>query len=64
VSGANVINQAGVYGTMGIADAANLPGSRTAAGGWVDATGHLWLFGGTGLDSAAAFGDLNDLWTF
>jgi len=49
---------------MGIADAANLPGSRTAAGGWVDATGHLWVFGGTGLDSAAAFGDLNDLWTF
>jgi N-acetylneuraminic acid mutarotase len=54
----------GVYGTMGVAAAGNVPGSRTSSVGWVDKTGNLWLFGGWGYDSAGTFGVLNDLWEY
>jgi N-acetylneuraminic acid mutarotase len=54
----------GVYGTLGKAAAGNLPGGRTNASGWADGRGHLWLFGGSGIDINNAFGDLNDLWEF
>jgi hypothetical protein len=40
------------------------PGSRQLSGGWVDGSGHLWMFGGQGFDSNGAQGDLNDLWRF
>ena len=36
----------GVYGTQGIADAANKPGSRYQSVTWTDTFGNLWLFGG------------------
>lgn len=56
---------AGVYGTQGTPAAANQPGGRFAAGGWSDASGNFWLFGGVGLDSAGTTaGDLNDLWVY
>lgn len=32
--------------------------------GWTDSSGILWLFGGSGYDSAGNFGYLNDLWAF
>lgn len=54
----------GVYGTLGVAAADNIPGSRTGAAGWTDANGNLWLFGGQGYDSAGQQGELNDLWEF
>lgn len=57
-------NQAGVYGTKGTPAPANVPGARGASVSWIDGSGNLWLFGGTGLDSAGAQGDLNDLWKF
>jgi hypothetical protein len=55
---------AGVYGTLGTASAANTPGGRQGAVTWADAAGHLWMFGGYGLDSANQAGYLNDLWEF
>jgi N-acetylneuraminic acid mutarotase len=64
VSGSNTINQTGSYGTRGTADASNVPGGRYGAISWLDSSGKLWLFGGWGLDSAGASGDLNDLWKF
>ncbi len=64
VSGSNVINQSGSYGTLGTASPTNAPGARYGAAGWVDDAGHFWLFGGTGYDSAGSLGWLNDLWTF
>jgi N-acetylneuraminic acid mutarotase len=54
----------GVYGTKGIAAAANLPGSREQASAWTDSNGSFWLFGGLGADSAGTYGLLNDLWKF
>jgi N-acetylneuraminic acid mutarotase len=64
VSGANTINGAGVYGTQGTAAAGNVPGARGPTATWTDGSGSLWLFGGTGYDSAGTVGPLNDLWKF
>ena len=63
VSGANVGNQLGSYGTQGVAAATNVPGARSGSVSWFDANGNLWLFGGEGYDSVY-IGELNDLWQF
>ena len=54
----------GVYGSLGIASATNVPGGRFSAQTWVDKSGNLWLFDGDGYDSTGAGGYLNDLWEF
>lgn len=54
--------QVGVYGTLGTPSAANIPGGRSALVPWVDQAGHVWLFGGFGLDAKGYLGGLNDLW--
>ncbi len=64
MGGANVVGQAGTYGTQGTPAPGNVPGARWAAVTWIDAAGNLWLFGGLGLDSAGTFGGLNDLWKY
>ncbi len=64
VSGSNTRNQAGSYGTKGTADPSNVPGARYRPLSWLDSNGKFWLFGGSGLDSVGAAGDLNDLWRF
>jgi len=48
--------QPGVYGTLGVAAATNLPGSRSSAVGWSDKQGRLWLFGGNRGDVTSALG--------
>jgi N-acetylneuraminic acid mutarotase len=60
----NVRNRPGIYGTLGTPDAANMPGARSGAVWWADASNNLWLFGGQGYGSvfAAGSGELNDLW--
>ncbi len=40
--------QSGTYGSLGIADPANVPGDRNSSVGWTDNSGKLWLFGGFG----------------
>jgi N-acetylneuraminic acid mutarotase len=62
MSGSNIANQYGVYGTKGVPAAANVPGARWVAVSWIDATGDLWLFGGFGRDTSGSEGWLNDLW--
>ena len=47
ISGSATVNAAGVYGDMGIPAAANIPTARYGAGSWIDASGNLWLFGGS-----------------
>jgi N-acetylneuraminic acid mutarotase len=64
VGGSNVGGALGIYGTQGVAAAANFPGSRYIALSWTDKNGNLWLFGGDGVDITGAQGDLNDLWEF
>ncbi len=64
MSGANVVNQLGTYGTQGTPAPGNVPGVRSAAVSWTDASGNFWLFGGYGFDSAGTVGQLNDLWKY
>lgn len=56
--------QSGVYGTLLVPNAANIPGGRDFAATWTDANGNFWLFGGNGIDSHGNSGYLNDLWMF
>jgi N-acetylneuraminic acid mutarotase len=64
MSGSNLPDQNGVYGTSGVAAASNTPGARVLAVTWADAAGDLWLFGGDGYDSGGSVGELNDLWKY
>jgi hypothetical protein len=72
VSGSNVADQNGVYGTQGISNATtnaaptNIPGSRWGAMGWVNPDGNLFLFGGFGYGSQTTVptGFLNDVWEY
>ena len=56
--------QLGVYGTLGVPAAGNVPGSRFDATSWTDSLGNLWLFGGFGYDANGNWSELNDLWLF
>jgi N-acetylneuraminic acid mutarotase len=56
--------QPGVYGNIGSAAEANIPGGRDDATTWTDKSGHFWLYGGEGFDSQGYYGQLDDLWTF
>lgn len=64
MSGSNTAGQRGIYGSLGTASAANVPGARYYSTSWTDLSGNLWLFGGVAVDSAGAFNDINDLWSY
>ena len=64
VSGDNTLNQLGVNGTKGTAAAGNKPGARFGSVSWTDASGNLWLFGGSGYAASGGSGSLNDLWKY
>ena len=56
--------QPGIYGSQGTPAAANMPGGRESGMTWVDANGHLWLYGGMGFDAKGSYFPLNDEWEF
>ena len=62
--GSSGFNQAGIYGTLGVAAPGNIPGARFQAVSWKDASGDVWLFGGLGIDANGRSEFLNDLWKF
>jgi N-acetylneuraminic acid mutarotase len=64
ISGSNVQNQLGNYGSQNIPAPTNLPGGRFASGTWVDPVGNFWVFGGSGYASGTFPGRLNDLWKY
>lgn len=64
VGGSNLTDQPGVYGTLGVPAAGNVPGTRDHAASWTDGSGNFWLFGGMGPDSTGTRGILNDLWKY
>jgi hypothetical protein len=41
IGGANVAGQSGIYGTMGTAGSANIPGARSGAATWIDFSGNM-----------------------
>jgi N-acetylneuraminic acid mutarotase len=64
VSGSNAANQAGTFGTLGMAAPSNVPGAKARVASWMDHSGNLWLFGGFGFISPGLYGEFNDLWKF
>lgn len=65
ISGPNLANKNGTYGTLGTAATSNIPGARSVATGAIDASGNFWLFGGYGYDSQGPNEtDLDDLWKY
>jgi hypothetical protein len=62
VGGPLITNNNGKYGTKGVAAPANIPGSRTGAGSWIDNDGNFWLFAGAQTTSHATL--RNDLWKY
>ncbi|WOK08453.1 kelch repeat-containing protein [Imperialibacter roseus] len=64
MSGNDIVNQSGVYGTKGTGSVNNFPGGHWHSTGWNDQNGNLWLFGGYGYDKNGAISDLNDLWRY
>jgi len=65
VSGSNMGNQYGVFGTMGVAASSNVPPGRAYDVSWLDKSGNLWFFGGMVYDpSSDSVAPINDLWKF
>jgi N-acetylneuraminic acid mutarotase len=64
VSGSNTASAAGVYGTKGVAAAANIPGARNSSSGWRDAAGNFWIFGGSNGAFFTGGNSYNDLWKY
>jgi N-acetylneuraminic acid mutarotase len=69
MSGSNLPNATGVYGTKGTPAPANAPGARGGAVAWAGLFGtDLLIFGGTGFDSVVTqfnqINELNDLWRY
>lgn len=64
MSGGNAASASGVYGTQGTAATGNVPGARYSASAWIDSSGNLWMFGGSGYDASGDLGNLNDLWEY
>lgn len=65
MGGSTLTTQNGVYGTKGVAAAANAPGSRGGPAAWKDASGKFWMFGGNGYTSATnTLERLSDLWKY
>lgn len=63
MSGANTVNQAGVYGTIGVASASNVTGARRNSLGW-EKNNCIYIHGGWGQYSTSLNGHLNDLWKY
>jgi len=60
VSGSQT-NEAGAnFGTQGIPDSTNVPGSRSFATSWKTANGDVWILGGSGVGGRY----FNDLWKY
>jgi len=63
VNGDSILRPKGRYGVQGVEDPDNKPPGRNAAFSWKDASGKLWLFGGTNKDLIFSR-YLNDLWSY
>jgi Galactose oxidase, central domain/Kelch motif len=65
IGGSNQVAHDGVYGTLGVAAPANIPGARDSSTTWVDGAGNFWLFGGTAfVNGHTQPATINDLWKY
>ncbi|MEO9482626.1 MAG: kelch repeat-containing protein [Ekhidna sp.] len=65
VSGSDLADQPGVFGSLDEYNDTNQPGGRYSMIQWIDSNDKLWIFGGSGVDKfGIAAGYLNDLWSY
>jgi N-acetylneuraminic acid mutarotase len=64
MTGTNLINQPGIYGTLGAPSGTYTPGGRQWTTYWKSPTGDFYLFGGRGLASGTLSGWNNDMWKY
>jgi hypothetical protein len=69
MSGSQSVDQLGVYGTQGVYNTLNQPGSRDSHQLVFDNAHSLFLMGGQGYgtsfsDGSTVYGYLNDLWMY
>lgn len=64
MTGSDLNDQLGIYGTLGTPGASDSPGARVAPFTFTDLSGNFWLFGGYGMPVSGISGDLNDLWMY
>ncbi len=69
VSGSDITDQTGTYGTKGTPASTNMPGARRDAISWIDGSGNFWLFGGnvpnfTDENGSYVEEPINDLWLY
>ena len=62
--GSKKTGQAGIYGTVKVTSSTNMPGARYGSVTWIDSSGNLWMFGGTGVSSQDVESFLSDLWKY
>ena len=56
IKGNNTGNQRGTYGTQGVSNPSNNPGSRVGSASWLSNDGSFWMFGGAGFDKQGTNG--------
>ena len=66
MNGSNLLNQPGVYGTIGQPLMSNSPGARNGSSSWTDTAGNFWFFGGSCFTPAMGMflQYYNDLWKY
>ncbi len=70
ISGSNVGNYTGSFGTQGVASSTNKPPALYEACEWTDLQGNFWLYGGVNAGNSGYYGDLwkfdivTNLWTW
>lgn len=64
IKGDDTADEDPVFGSIGVPATNNNPGGRQSSAPWLDASGNLWLFGGSGIDANSNFGEMNDLWKY
>lgn len=55
ISGSNITDDLGSYGTQGIGDVSNSPSARVGMSTWTDSNNIFWMYGGS---------SMADLWSF
>lgn len=64
IRGSNLVNSPGIYKTKGLPDTTAMLSARGSLGAWIDSSDKIWIFGGSGIDSAGTSGSLSDLIEF
>lgn len=64
VKGDSMRNKPAVYGTQGVAAAANSPGGRQDGMGWTDSGGNFWMFGGSQFSDIWKYNPITNQWTW